>query len=190
MAKIHCYIREMDYYNIVKSLHIIFVVTWFAGLFYMFRLFVYHAEAKLKPELDQTVLIPQYQLMEKRLWYIITWPSCILTLIFGPWLLYLKPFLLAMPWMHLKLFFIACLLAYQWKGQLLYRLCQSNTLPALSFKMRLWNEVGTILLVAIVFVVVNQDSISWIWGSLGLVGLGVILTLAAKAYKSIREKRN
>jgi len=80
------------------------------------------------------------------------------------------------------------LLAYQWKGQLLFRQCQQDNLPPMGFKMRLWNEVGTILLVAIVFVVVNKDSISWIWGSLGLVGLGVILTLAAKAYKSIREK--
>jgi putative membrane protein len=188
-SKIQRYIRLMDY-NIVKSLHIIFVVTWFAGLFYMFRLFVYHAEANLKSELEKSVLIPQYQLMERRLWNIITWPSCILTLIFGPWLLVLNPGYLQMPWMHLKLFFIACLFLYQLKGHQIFKQCQANTLPAVSFKMRMWNEVGTLLLVAIVFVVVNKDSISWIWGSLGLVGLGVVLSIAVKLYKSFREKKN
>jgi len=62
----------MEYYNYIKSLHLIFVITWFAGLFYIVRLFVYHAEAKLKTEPEQSILIKQYQLMQYRLWYIIT----------------------------------------------------------------------------------------------------------------------
>jgi putative membrane protein len=177
----------MDY-GIIKSLHIIFVVTWFAGLFYMFRLFVYHLEAMKKPELEKEILIKQYRIMESRLWYIITWPSCILTLIFGTSLLYLNPGFLAQPWMHLKLFLIACLLLYQWKGQMILNGLKSGTYQSTSFKMRLWNEVGTLLLVAIVFIVVNQNAISWIWGSLGLIGLGAVLTLIVKAYKKVREK--
>lgn len=179
----------MDY-GVIKSLHIIFVVTWFAGLFYMFRLFVYHIEALAKPELEQSILIKQYGIMERRLWYIITWPSCILTLTFGTSLLYLKPHLLSQPWMHLKIFFIACLLLYQWKGQLIFRGLKSGSYQTTSFKMRLWNEVGTLLLVAIVFIVVNQDSISWIGGSLGLIGLGAVLTFMVKAYKKWRERKS
>lgn len=175
----------MDY-NIVKSLHIIFVVTWFAGLFYMFRLFVYHAEAEQKDNPERDILLRQYRLMEHRLWYIITWPSCILTLFFGIGLLYLNPGYLSMPWMHLKLFFILCLLMYQWKGQKIYSKGLENSIGLSGFKLRMWNEVGTILLVAIVFIVVNKDSISWLWGALGLVGLGVLLTLAIKAYKRVR----
>ena len=186
IAKVHDYLRDMDY-NIVKSLHIIFVVTWFAGLFYMFRLFVYHAEAEIKDNPERDILLRQYRLMEYRLWYIITWPSSILTLIFGTTLLYLNPGYLSMPWMHLKLFFILCLMLYQWKGQLLYRRGLIDAIGLSSFKLRMWNEVGTILLVAIVFVVVNKDSISWLWGALGLVGLGVVLTLAIKAYKRVRS---
>lgn len=185
MPKLHDYLRVMDY-NIVKSLHIIFVVTWFAGLFYMFRLFVYHAEAEQKDNPERDILLRQYRLMEYRLWYIITWPSCILTLFFGIGLLYLNPGYLSMPWMHLKLFFILCLLMYQWKGQKIYSRGLLNSIALSSFKLRMWNEVGTILLVAIVFVVVNKDSISWLWGALGLVGLGVLLTLAIKAYKRVR----
>jgi putative membrane protein len=176
----------MDY-NIVKSLHIIFVVTWFAGLFYIYRLFVYHAEAETKDNPERDILLHQFRLMEYRLWYIITWPSCVLTLIFGVWLLVLNPGYLSMPWMHLKLFFILCLLLYQWKGQLIYNRGKLRSIGLSGFKLRMWNEVGTILLVAIVFVVVNKDSISWLWGALGLVGLGIVLTLAIKAYKRVRN---
>lgn len=174
--------------GIVKSLHIIFVVTWFAGLFYMFRLFVYHAEATLKDEPERSILINQYRIMEKRLWYIITWPSAVLTILFGTWLLVLIPVYLSMPWMHLKLFFIACLIAYQLFGQKVFKRIETNPDRYTGFRMRLWNEVGTLLLVAIVFIVVNRDSISWIWGSVGLLGLGGILTLFAKAYKRRRER--
>jgi putative membrane protein len=178
----------MPSYEVIKSLHIIFVVTWFAGLFYMFRLFVYHAEAVRKGEPDRSILMNQYMIMERRLWYIITWPSAVLTMIFGTWLLVLFPGYLSQPWMHLKLFFIACLLAYQLYGQRVYKRIGSTPEAFTSFRMRLMNEVGTLLLVAIVFLVVNRDSISWIWGSLGLLGLGALLALIAKAYKRKRTR--
>ena len=70
-------------YLVVKSLHIISVVTWFAGLFYMPRLFVYFAEAETKSEVEKTILQNQFKIMQKRLWYGITWPSSIVVLIFG-----------------------------------------------------------------------------------------------------------
>ncbi|MFN8777522.1 MAG: CopD family protein [Flavobacteriales bacterium] len=175
-------------YLILKSLHIIFVVTWFAGLFYMFRLFVYHAEAARKPDPDRGILLAQYAIMERRLWYIITWPSAILTLISGFWLLIQMPAYLSQPWMHLKLFFIACLLAYQLYGQKVFNRIRVLPSAFTSFRMRLWNEAGTLLLVAIVFLVVNRDSISWIWGALGLLGLGAIMTLAAQAYRKKRAR--
>jgi len=175
-------------YLVVKSLHIIFVVTWFSGLFYMFRLFVYHAEAALKDEPARSILLNQYRIMERRLWYIITWPSAILTLIFGTWMLVLQPAYLSMPWMHLKLFFVACLLAYQFFGQRVYARLEKQPDAYPGYRMRLWNEVGTLLLVSIVFLVVNRDSISWIWGSVGLLGLGGLMAWAAKAYKRRRER--
>src|SRR5690606_23562642 len=96
----------MEYYNYIKALHLIFVITWFAGLFYIVRLFVYHTEAKDKPEPDQSILIKQYQLMQHRLWYIITFPSAVLATLFALILLILNPYLLQMGWMHIKLFFV------------------------------------------------------------------------------------
>ena len=75
----------MEIYNTIKALHLIFVITWFAGLFYIVRLFVYHAEAKQKEDVEQRILVKQYQLMQFRLWYIITWPSAILASFFAFW---------------------------------------------------------------------------------------------------------
>ena len=71
------------YYDYIKSLHLIFVITWFAGLFYIVRLFVYHIEANEKPSPEKEILIKQYKLMSYRLWYIITWPSAILASLFA-----------------------------------------------------------------------------------------------------------
>ena len=71
---------------VVKALHIIFVVSWFAGLFYLGRLFIYHAEALEKPEPDRSILVPQFALMERRLWAAITNPAAIATFATGAWL--------------------------------------------------------------------------------------------------------
>ncbi len=99
----------MDYYNYIKALHLIFVITWFAGLFYIPRLFIYHIEASEKPEPENSILTTQLKLMTKRLWYIITWPSAVLATIFAVWLLILVPVWLQMPWMHVKLAFVVLL---------------------------------------------------------------------------------
>jgi len=91
-------------YNYIKSLHIIFLVTWFAGMFYMVRLFIYNTEAADKPEATRSILQAQFRIMMKRLWWGITWPSAILTLIFGPWMWWLIG---SLPnWLFVKLFFV------------------------------------------------------------------------------------
>lgn len=178
----------MDNLLVIKSLHIIFVVTWFAGLFYMFRLFVYHAEASSKEEPARSILIGQYHIMERRLWYAITWPSCILTLIFGLWMLWINPGYLKMPWMHIKLFFVLMLMLYQFYGQGVLKNIQINPAKYTSIQMRLLNEVPTVILIAVVFIVVMKDSISWIWGTIGILGVAITLTLVIRAYKKRREK--
>ena len=81
----------MEIYNTIKALHLIFVITWFAGLFYIVRLFVYHAGAKQREDVEQRILVKQYQLMQFRLWYIITWPSAILDSFFAFWMLFFTP---------------------------------------------------------------------------------------------------
>lgn len=172
----------------IKALHIIFVVTWFAGLFYIVRLFVYYAETDGMAETEKKILQNQYSIMQKRLWYGITWPSMIFTLIFGPWMLIEIPGYLEQPWMQLKLSLIIGLVIYQFICHKIFKEQQRGIIKMNSFKLRLWNEVATIFLVAIVFLVVCKDTLSWMYGLLGLVVFAILLMLAIKAYKKRREK--
>ncbi len=175
-------------YNYIKALHLIFVVTWFAGLFYIPRLFIYHIEASKKPSPEKEILTKQLQLMTKRLWYIITWPSAILCTIFAVWLLILMPAWLQQPWMHIKLGFVALLVAYHIKNHLIFKQLQRNEVRYTSNYMRIWNEGATLILFAVVFLVILRTTISWVFGVVGILGLGVFLMLGIKLYKKIREK--
>ncbi len=172
----------------VKALHIIFIVTWFAGLFYIVRLFIYHREAMDKQEPEKTILSNQLKIMTKRLWYIITWPSMILTLIFGPWLLWITPGFLTQGWMHLKLGFITLLIIYHLACHRIFKKLQ-NDIPVLnSMKLRMFNEASTIILFAVVFLVVLKNSLGWIYGTIGILVISIILMLAIKGYKKLRDR--
>ena len=175
-------------YNYIKALHLIFVITWFAGLFYIVRLFVYHAEAKQKPQPEQDILIKQYQLMEYRLWYIITWPSAVLASVFAFWLLYINPEWLNQPWMQVKLGFVVLLYTYQAKCHQIFNQLQQNEVKYSSNFFRIWNEGATLILFAVVFLVILKNAINWIFGVIGIVLFSILLMLGYKLYKRIREK--
>ena len=177
-------------YNYIKALHLIFVITWFAGLFYIVRLFVYHAEAKQKPQPEQDILIKQYQLMQYRLWYIITWPSAILASLFAFYLLYLNPEWLSQPWMHVKLAFVLLLYIYHAKCHLIFKQLQNNEVRNSSNFYRIWNEGATIILFAVVFLVILKSAINWIFGVIGIFIFSILIMLGFKMYKRIREKKN
>ncbi len=156
----------------VKALHIIFVVTWFAALFYMPRLLVYHIEAARKPDPDRGILQHQFSIMEKRLWYGIAWPSMILTVVFGSWLFFDRfSFLLTQAWFLLKLFFVVALIFYHIYTHVLFLDFQRGIIRWSSMKMRLWNEVPTVFLFLIVFLVVVQRNDTWVWATLSAIVL-------------------
>ena len=178
----------MEYYNYIKSLHLIFVITWFAGLFYIVRLFVYHAEAKDKSEPEQSILIKQYQLMQYRLWYIITWPSAILASVFAFWLLLIMPQWLQQEWMIVKLGFVFLLYLYHWKCHLIFNQLQKNEVKNSSNFFRLWNEGATLILFAVVFLVILKSAINWIYGVVGIFVFSILIMLGFKFYKRIRER--
>lgn len=177
-------------YNYIKALHLIFVITWFAGLFYIVRLFVYHAEAKQKPQPEQDILIKQYQLMQYRLWYIITWPSAVLASLFAFYLLYLNPFWLEQSWMHVKLAFVLLLYFYHGKCHQIFKQLQKNEVRNSSNFFRIWNEGATIILFAIVFLVILKSAVNWIFGVVGIFSFSILIMLGFKLYKRIREKNN
>lgn len=170
----------------IKALHIIFIVTWFAGLFYIVRLFIYHTEAEDKPEPEKGILQNQYKIMEKRLWYGIAWPSMIGTFIFGWWLVYYSPTLLTQPWFIVKLCFVAGLFLYHLQCHAMFSQLQRGEIKYTSLKLRLWNELATVFLVAIVFIIILRNNTSFIWGLLGLVVFAGALYAGIAIYKKGR----
>ncbi len=178
----------MEYYSYIKSLHLIFVITWFAGLFYIPRLFVYQIEAFHKPSPEKEILGKQLKLMAKRLWFIITWPSAVLATIFAIWLLILVPTWLEEGWMHVKLTFVVLLFLYQFKTHVYYKQLQRDEIKVSSNYMRMWNEGATFILFAVVFLVILKSALNWIFGVIGIIVLGILLMLGFRLYKNIRAK--
>ena len=176
-------------YNYILAVHIIFVVCWMAGLFYIVRLFIYHTEAQQKPEPDRKILSDQFEIMERKLWYIITVPSMLFVLAAGITMLILVPAWLSQPWMQIKLAFVIGLLIYHFICQNKMKQMAKGIYKWTSTQLRIWNEVATIFLFAIVFLAVLKNAISWIYGIVGLVLLTMILMSAVKIYKYYRMKK-
>ena len=172
----------------VKSLHIIFVVCWFAALFYMVRLFIYTAEAQKKEEPERSILTSQLLITQKKLWYIIGWPSMIGTFIFGWWMIWQNTAYLSMPWMWLKLFLVGLLFLYHLQCQMLFKKQTDGTFKWSSFKLRLFNELATVFLVGIVFLVTVKSTGSLVWGLLGMIIFAAIMMAFVTIYRNMREK--
>ncbi len=177
-----------DPYNFVKSLHLIFVITWFAGLFYMPRLFIYHIESRDKPEPDAGVLAAQFRIMERRLWNIITWPSAILCTLTAIWLLLLMPEWLQQAWMLIKLGFVVLLWVYHLAMHRMFRQFQREAYSYTSHFMRVWNEGATMILFAVVFLAILKTTFDWVYGLVGMIGLAVLIMIGIRAYKRVRER--
>ena len=175
-------------YLYIKSFHLIFVITWFAGLFYIPRLFVYQIEAFHKPSPEKEILGKQLKLMAKRLWNIITWPSAILATIFAIWLIILQPLWLQEPWMQVKLGFVVLLIIYHLKTHQYFKQLQRDEVKKSSSYMRLWNEGATFILFAVVFLIILKSAIDWVFGIIGMIVLGILIMLGFKIYKNIRSK--
>ena len=180
-------------YAYLKSLHIIFIVTWFAGMFYIVRLFIYNREAQDKEEPERGILQRQFAIMIRRLWLGITWPSAILTIIFGPWVMIQGSWHQSLTgeggrWLLVKLFFVAGLYAYHFSLHHIYRQQLKGAFSHSSQKLRIWNEVATIFLVAIVMLATVKQAVSFVWGLAGLAGLIIILMSAIRIYKIMRSK--
>lgn len=180
-------------YNYIKALHIVFIVTWFAGMFYIVRLYVYNAEANLKQDPEKSILQKQFSVMIKRLWLGITWPSAILTLIFGPWVMLAGGWDktltgVAGRWLLIKLIFVLLLYIYHFSLHSIYKQQAKGIFKYSSQQLRMWNEVATIFLIPIVMLATVKSSMSWLWGLIGLVGFIIILMSAIKIYKMLRKE--
>ena len=171
-------------YSILKSIHIIFVVSYFAGLFYIVRLFIYHTEALLDNEEEKkAILHKQFSFMEERLWNIITVPAFIIMILSGVYLLYIFDWAyLLQGWMMVKLSFVLILILYHlWCWRTLKKLQQGKT-GLSSTQLRMMNEVATLILFVVVFAVVLKHLFvaNWFWALISFVAMGVFIMLIVK----------
>ncbi len=177
-----------EYYRYFLAVHIIFVVSWMAGLFYGVRLFIYHTEANDRPEIEKNILQREFEKIEGSLWNIITIPAMCLTVLAGFLMIYTHPYLLEQNWMLVKLGFVGLLIVYHFICQNIMKQLRKGIFKYSSNQLRLWNEVATILLVAIVFTVILKSAVNWIYGLIGLLIFSAIIMTAVKIYKKYREK--
>lgn len=172
-----------------KAIHIIFVVAWFAGLFYLPRLLIYITEAHQKKEPEKSILVGQLKIMASRLLYVITWPAAIITFIMGLSLLIDTPAWLQYRFMHIKLALVALLYGYQFSLQYIFNLLKNDVVKFSSQQLRIWNEVATVILIAVVFLIVLKNALSMLWGLTGLIILVALLMIAIKVYKNYRNEK-
>ncbi|HEY9646216.1 MAG TPA: protoporphyrinogen oxidase HemJ [Chroococcidiopsis sp.] len=176
-----------------KAFHIIGVVVWFAGLFYLVRLFVYHVEANEQPEPARTILQEQYQLMEKRLYNLITTPGMVLTVVMAIALLITAPDLLKQPWLHAKIAFVVANIGYHHYCGRLMKQMAAGKFTWNSQQLRWLNEVPTVFLAIIVLLAVFKNQLptsATAWGMLAMIiAMAAVIQLYAKKRRLDREKR-
>ena len=175
-----------------KAFHLIGIVVWFAGLFYLVRLFVYHAEASEQPEPAQTILKNQYQLMEKRLYNIITTPGMAVTVVMAIGLIYTEPEILKSGWLHIKLTFVVVFLAYHFYCGRIMKQLAKNECQWTGQQFRALNEAPTVLLVVIVLLAVFKNNLpldltTWLIVAL-VIAMAASIQLYAKKRRQDREK--
>ena len=175
-------------YFYIKALHIIFVVTWFSALFYLGRLLIYVREALDKNEPEQSILSNQLLLMTRRLLVGISWPSALLTLFWGLWLLVTVYGHNIPIWLMIKLVLVFLLFLYHYSLHLIYRQQKNGNFKYSSQQLRIWNEVATIFLISIVMLVTVKQEISLLYGLLGLGIFIIVLMTAIRIYKKLRSK--
>ncbi len=171
-----------------KTFHLIGVVVWFAGLFYLVRLFVYHAEASQEAEPAQSILKKQYEIMEKRLYHIITMPGMVVTVAMAIGLLTTEPEILRDGWLHIKLAFVAALLIYHFYCGRIMRKLASGECKWTGQQFRALNELPTIFLVLIVSLAVFKNNLPTDITAWGIFGLIVVMAATIQLYAKKRKR--
>ena len=176
-----------------KAFHLIGIVVWFAGLFYLVRLFVYHAEAEQEPEPARSILTKQYGIMEQRLYSIITTPGMILTVAMAIGLISTEPEILKSSWLHIKLAFVVLLIGYHHFCKRIMKKLAAGECQWTGQQFRALNEAPTILLVLIVLLAVFKNSLpldaaTWLVAAL-VITMVASIQLYAKKRRKDKEKQ-
>jgi putative membrane protein len=175
-----------------KTFHLVGIVSWFAGMFYLPRLFVYHAEANEQPEPARSILKAQYQIMEKRLYSIIMTPALVLTVAMAIGLISTEMDLLHQTWLHIKLTCVAILIGYHFYCGYLMKKLAINECTFTGQQFRWFNEFPTVFFVIVMMLAVFKnnlptDAAAWILFAM-VVAMAAIIQLYAKKRRQDQEK--
>lgn len=151
------------------------------------RIFVYIVEANEKSEPEKSILLKQLKMMASRLWYAITWPSAIITLCMGASLIINQPSWLQQGFMHIKLTLVFLLYLYHFSLHVIFKQLSNDIVKYSSQQLRFWNEVATLFLISIVFIIVLKNALSMVWGLVGIITVSVLITLGIRIYKKLRK---
>ena len=171
-----------------KAFHLIGVVVWFAGLFYLVRLFVYHAEANQEPEPAQSILKKQYEIMELRLYNIITTPGMIVTVAMAIGLISTEPEILKSGWLHIKMAMVLLLIGYHHYCKKLMKQLAKGECKWTGQQFRALNEAPTIFLVVIVLLAVFKNSLPLDLTTWLIVALVITMAASIQLYAKKRRK--
>ena len=169
-----------------KAFHIIGFVSWFAGLFYWLRIFVYLAESQLESQPARDILFAQFVKMERRVYSIIVLPALWITLIGGIGMLWLNPGYLSLGWMQIKLVLVLGLIGFQAFAKTRIRAAEEGADLISGDRMRMLNEVPTLFLLVIVLLAVLRDALDALTAISILLGFMILLMIGIRYYKSYR----
>ena len=178
-------------YTIIKAVHIIFMVSYFAGIFYLVRLFVYYKDTDDFEQAKKAILREQYVFMARRLWNIITVPAGIIMLGSGITMIFLNLGLMSTPWFHLKLTFLIGLGIYHywcWKKVLQIKNLEGDILPIKNVILRQANEIATFILFLIVFTVILKSMVIEYWWQL-ILGFIVLVFFIMTTVKLVNKRK-
>jgi len=171
-----------------KSLHIIGVIVWFSGLFYLVRLFIYHEESRSMEDKLKIAFNNQYTLMEKRLANIITTPGMILALSMAICMVIMQPSWLSEKWLQIKISFVLGLVIYHYYCYKIMNSLQNGTSNISAKNLRLLNELPTLLLFIIVLLVIFKNNFPTSIATWSVVGLIIFMLASIQLYAKIRKK--
>ncbi len=170
----------------LKAFHVIFLVAWFSGLFFLGRMFIYAQDALSKPEPDRSILLPYFLNAQTRVLYIIVLPALFATLCIGGGLMVVTQAYLQ-GWFHVKLLLVFGFLVYNVSCiKIHYRLWRSE--PVMSdFKLRLFNEVPFVFLILISFTVFLRSFLSGLWQACVFLGVIFLVAYSVRFFKKRRS---
>ncbi len=171
-----------------KSLHIIGVIVWFSGLFYLVRLFIYHEESKNLEEKLKMAFDDQYSLMEKRLANIITTPGMVLAVTMAICMIIVQPQWIYQTWLQIKIIFVICLLIYHFFCYRIMNAIQKGTSKISGRQLRLINELPTLLLFIIVLLAIFKNNFPTSSATWSVVGLIIFMLISIQLYSKIRKR--